>query len=404
MALNPSIILAGQQPDFLGTIDRANSAAARSTEMTRQNKLNQLYQTQGAGIMAGDQNALNALAQYDPQAAMGVQQTYRDNRIQDSEIERRNMVQDRDFDMKLKAYKQQVGAEQAAAEAQQIEQGIVRATQLYQSGDLQGVNALLQSVGEQPLSSLEEFPAVASMYKRAAETLKTFDDLTAAPEPADEYGRYVQEQRAAGQEPLSRIDYAQAKKGSETIYGPDGQVIVQRGAGGPPKLTVDAAKNTGFLVRTREANEVLNSIEGQGTRFGQQALENVPMGLGNYGRDPEFQKFDQARRDFVNAILRRESGAVISDQEFENANQQYFPVPGDSPEVIAQKRRNRETTIQGLEIGSGDGAAYVNSQQPAAPAQPAQEAAPDQREPIPDFSAMTDEELDAYIAEKGGAQ
>ncbi|MGB0855392.1 MAG: hypothetical protein ACPGSI_18995, partial [Pikeienuella sp.] len=64
-------------------------------------------------------------------------------------------------------------------------------------------------------------------------------------------------------------------------------------------------------------------------------------------------------------ILRRESGAVISDEEFENANVQYFPVPGDSPEVIAQKRRNRENAIEGLRIGSGDGAAYVERNDPA---------------------------------------
>lgn len=63
---------------------------------------------------------------------------------------------------------------------------------------------------------------------------------------------------------------------------------------------------------------------------------------------PEFaksnnaKKFDQAKRNFINATLRRESGASIAPSEFENAGRQYFPQPNDSLEVLAQKKRNRE--------------------------------------------------------------
>jgi hypothetical protein len=63
---------------------------------------------------------------------------------------------------------------------------------------------------------------------------------------------------------------------------------------------------------------------------------------------PDRQKAVQAQRNFINSILRRESGAVISDPEFSNARQQYFPQPGDSPEVIKQKRENRASAIRGL--------------------------------------------------------
>ena len=64
--------------------------------------------------------------------------------------------------------------------------------------------------------------------------------------------------------------------------------------------------------------------------------------------NPQEQQIEQAQRDFINAALRRESGAVISDAEFANARQQYFPQPGDSKQVIDQKRRNREMAIQGI--------------------------------------------------------
>jgi hypothetical protein len=60
------------------------------------------------------------------------------------------------------------------------------------------------------------------------------------------------------------------------------------------------------------------------------------------------QQLDQAKRDFVNAVLRRESGAVIADSEFDNADKQYFPQVGDSKDVIEQKARNRAVAIEGM--------------------------------------------------------
>lgn len=70
---------------------------------------------------------------------------------------------------------------------------------------------------------------------------------------------------------------------------------------------------------------------------------------------PEFQKYDQAKRDFINATLRRESGAVISDAEFDNANKQYFPMPNNPPELLEQKRKNRMEAIRGIGAGGGKG-------------------------------------------------
>ncbi|MCP4410080.1 MAG: hypothetical protein GY807_20515 [Gammaproteobacteria bacterium] len=122
-----------------------------------------------------------------------------------------------------------------------------------------------------------------------------------------------------------------------------------------PKLTVDQAKNSGFLIRGRDANSVLSELEGQGTSFANKMLEQAPLGLGNFGLDANYQRYEQARRDFVNAVLRRESGAVISNEEFANAERQYFPQPGDGPEVIAQKRQNRINAVRGFEVGAGPG-------------------------------------------------
>ena len=131
-------------------------------------------------------------------------------------------------------------------------------------------------------------------------------------------------------------------------------------ADGPPKpekMTESQAKALGFGMRAANSSEILDLVgEGGEIQPGliKRSAEAIPLvgeGLGtalNWTQSPEQQQVEQAQRDFINAILRRESGAVISDSEFSNARAQYFPQPGDSPEVIKQKRRNRALAIEGF--------------------------------------------------------
>lgn len=108
----------------------------------------------------------------------------------------------------------------------------------------------------------------------------------------------------------------------------------------------------GILRDPAVVNAALSSKEAMKGAF----ANKVPFGLATNVASPEYQKYDQAKRDFINAVLRRESGAVISPSEFENAEKQYFPVPNDSPERIKQKQANREEAIRG--IGAGAGPSY----------------------------------------------
>lgn len=62
---------------------------------------------------------------------------------------------------------------------------------------------------------------------------------------------------------------------------------------------------------------------------------------------------EQAERNFVNALLRRESGAAISKSEFDSAEKQYFPRSGDTPEVLQQKAVNRQIAQGGLKAEAG---------------------------------------------------
>jgi hypothetical protein len=182
------------------------------------------------------------------------------------------------------------------------------------------------------------------------QVVELFDDATGQPYKATwnaEKGEY------------ERVGGVKARSGMQLTTNPDGTVTLTEGAiGGLPKLTEAEGRNSGFYGRGVESHKVLSGLEGEGTSVWNNTAGKVPL-IGNYLKGDGAQKYGQAKRDFINAVLRRESGAVISPEEFANAEQQYFPQPGDGPEVIKQKRKNRETTIQGLKISAGQGAAFA---------------------------------------------
>lgn len=104
-----------------------------------------------------------------------------------------------------------------------------------------------------------------------------------------------------------------------------------------------------YADRMMKAEKVLEdpaAVEAAGSST-QRTLGAVPL-VGNRLVSEKFQLAEQAQRDFINAVLRRESGAAISPSEFENARKQYFPQPGDSPAVLKQKADNRRTSIDGV--------------------------------------------------------
>lgn len=146
------------------------------------------------------------------------------------------------------------------------------------------------------------------------------------------------------------------------VTGPDGNnILVQqdkqgnirpvegyRPKGGEKPLNENQSKALLFGTRMQEAGKVLDALEQAGTTT---SIPGARAGYGvgatlNFFSSAQQQQLNQAKRDFLNAVLRRESGAVIADSEFANGDQQYFPQQGDSKEVIAQKKRNRELATE----------------------------------------------------------
>jgi hypothetical protein len=116
-------------------------------------------------------------------------------------------------------------------------------------------------------------------------------------------------------------------------------------------LTDSQGKATTFSVRMENSGQVLDAVGKEFTGF---LSRGVPATMSGW-RSAERQRFDQAERNFINAQLRRESGAVINPNEFVEARKQYIPQPGDTAEVLEQKALNRMEVIEGMKVESGGG-------------------------------------------------
>jgi hypothetical protein len=124
----------------------------------------------------------------------------------------------------------------------------------------------------------------------------------------------------------------------------------------PKKETVATqAQQTvaGYATRGEEANKVINSLKATIAKYNPVQFWAEMNSPTQYLKSATIQQYDQASRNLINAILRKESGAVIAADEFDSARKQYIPLPGDTDEVLKQKMQNVSTTLNGYIKAAG---------------------------------------------------
>lgn len=164
MALQPGIILSGQQFDLAGSMAAGNQLAAQTNQLQDQNALRQVYKTQGAGILRGNQGSLNALAAVDPNLAINAQGGVISNQTATRQLEIINAEEKRQIAAAAAQMSEAQKAEAAAAVKQQVFGFISAPTpeifdqMVTQAGkpELVGQWANRQMLGAQYVSSVEE--------------------------------------------------------------------------------------------------------------------------------------------------------------------------------------------------------------------------------------------------------
>jgi hypothetical protein len=120
-----------------------------------------------------------------------------------------------------------------------------------------------------------------------------------------------------------------------------------------PKFTADQTNAATFGRRMQQAEAVFGDLGDKGYNRASRGESLSEYFLPTEWQGEDLRKQSQAERNFINAALRRESGAAIAPSEFSSAEAQYFPRPGDTPDILAQKRANRLQAISGLKLGAG---------------------------------------------------
>lgn len=116
------------------------------------------------------------------------------------------------------------------------------------------------------------------------------------------------------------------------------------GAGISKPLSTEQGKVRQFAVTAENSNNLLNASK---YKLGYVENPYIP----NVFKSSERQGFEQAARAFVNSVLRRESGATITDDEFKNKYKELIPQAGDSNDVINQKKQARNIVVKQLKEG-----------------------------------------------------
>jgi hypothetical protein len=201
--MDTRIPLAVQPLDFGGSLTSGLQAGMLQRQAQRQNALGQLYQTQGPQIMAGDPQALNALARIDPTAGMQMQ------------AQQFNMTQARQQAQQATTEAaQRLSADQLTTETAKAERVLAGAVPLYaraQSGDPMAKQQLTQYLQSHGIPATpENVDQLMFQSQTVVETLKAFQGMQPKPtEPLSPQGKLEADLKSGA---ITQDQYSLAQK------------------------------------------------------------------------------------------------------------------------------------------------------------------------------------------------
>ncbi|WP_201271719.1 hypothetical protein [Sinorhizobium meliloti] len=196
----------------------------------------------------------------------------------------------------------------------------------------------------------------------------------AKPSAVQEY-EYAKEQGFPG----TFQDWEASKKGGMSLQvdPATGAVSFQQGGNIKPmteaqsKDAVFSTRAAGALPLIDQFGDALTGMEGTlGGTVGQ-----LPV-VGNFAKTEAFQQAEQAGKEFLQAILRKDTGAAITSEETTEYGSVYLPRPGDSPQLLQQKKASRLRALEAIKAGMPPQAilaqekALAKTQQGSAPRPP----------------------------------
>lgn len=129
-------------------------------------------------------------------------------------------------------------------------------------------------------------------------------------------------------------------------------------------LTEGQANAAGFADRMGQNEQAIRKFDATGASDISTALGGL---MPREFQSNERKSYDAAKSNWIAAALRKESGAAIGKDEYQNADVQYFPQRGDGPQQIEEKRKLRALVEQSMRRASGAGQSAAPAQAPGGP-------------------------------------
>jgi hypothetical protein len=164
---------------------------------------------------------------------------------------------------------------------------------------------------------------------------------------------------------------------------------------------------TRMAAATKVADDVMTSGYNPATVSVKNVAAKLPV-VSNLAMSPSARVYMTAKRDFISGVLRKQSGATISDQEFAREDEKYFPQLGDDRQTMNYKAALRKQAAENYLALGGKPASTLKGAEfafkPPAQSGTAMAApAPQPTSPPPgrkDPKEMSDEELKAELGIK----
>ena len=123
-------------------------------------------------------------------------------------------------------------------------------------------------------------------------------------------------------------------------------------AGTQKPLTEGQSKDTVYVTRAEGALSVLDPIAENLTSRTGRAAEYDPTGFAREKlQTPDFQVAKTAGDEFLQAILRKDTGAAITPGEQALYGVTYLPQPGDGPQQLEYKKAARRRAVEAIKAG-----------------------------------------------------
>lgn len=134
--------------------------------------------------------------------------------------------------------------------------------------------------------------------------------------------------------------------------GAGGFRMVQGPAGADKPFTEAQGKDVVFATRAQGALDALDPVAGELTNRAARAAEYDPTGLARGAMQSDnFQIAKNAGDEFLQALLRKDSGAAITEDEMALYGATYLPKPGDNPKLLDQKKSARARAVAAIQAG-----------------------------------------------------